>query len=84
MLLPGEDSAVRPRLMQWFEKLEVIPRIVGKCDDGALLKAFGHVGIGIFPAPSVITKEVRLQYGLVAIGHTSTVTKQFYAIYCLG
>jgi len=80
MLLPGEDSAVRPRLMQWFEKLRVHPRIVGEFDDGALQKAFGQVGTGIFAAPSAIAKEVRLQYGVVAIGHTSAVTEQFYAI----
>lgn len=80
MLLPGEDAAVRARLMQWFEKLQVHPRIVGEFDDGALLKAFGKVGVGIFAAPSVIAKEVRLQYGVVAIGDTGVVTEQFYAI----
>ena len=80
ILLPGEDAAVRARLTQWFEKLQVHPRIVGEFDDGALLKAFGQVGTGIFAAPSVIEKEVRLQYAVVAIGHTSAVTEQFYAI----
>jgi LysR family transcriptional activator of nhaA len=80
MLLPGEDAAVRARLMQWFEKLQAHPRIVGEFDDGALLKAFGQVGVGIFAAPSVIAKEVCLQYGVVAIGHTAVVTEQFYAI----
>ena len=80
MLLPGEDAAVRARLMQWFEKLQAHPRIVGEFDDGALLKAFGQVGVGIFAAPSVIAKEVCLQYGVVAIGHTGVVTEQFYAI----
>ena len=80
MLLPGEDAAVRARLIQWFEKLQVHPRIVGEFDDGALLKAFGKVGVGIFAAPSVIAKEVRLQYGVVAIGDTGVVTEQFYAI----
>ncbi|MEK7737187.1 MAG: LysR family transcriptional regulator, partial [Pseudomonadota bacterium] len=66
--------------MQWFEKLQVHPRIVGEFDDGALLKAFGQVGVGIFAAPSAIAKEVRLQYGVVAMGHTSAVTEQFYTI----
>jgi LysR family transcriptional activator of nhaA len=80
LLLPGEDSAVRPRLAQWFEKVRINPRIVGEFDDGALLKAFGQVGIGIFPAPSAIAEEVRLQYGVVPIGHTGAVTEQFYAI----
>ena len=80
MLLPGEDAAVRPRLMQWLEKLRIHPRIVGEFDDSALLMAFGQVGVGIFAAPSAIAKEVRLQYGAVAIGHTGAVTEQFYAI----
>lgn len=80
MLVPGEDAAVRPRLMQWFEKQRINPRTVGEFDDGALLTAFGKAGIGIFAAPSVIAKEVCLQYGVVTIGRTSAVTEHFYAI----
>ena len=80
MLLPGEDSAVRPRLMQWFDKIRIHPRTVGEFDDGALMKAFGQVGIGIFAAPSVIAAEVGLQHDVVAIGRTDAVTEQFYAI----
>ncbi|MEI7431322.1 MAG: LysR family transcriptional regulator, partial [Betaproteobacteria bacterium] len=55
ILLPGKDAAVRPRLTQWLEKLRISPKCVGEFDDGALLKAFGQAGIGIFAAPSVIT-----------------------------
>lgn len=80
ILLPGEDAAVRPRLMQWFDKMRVHPRTVGQFDDGALMKAFGKVGIGFFAAPSVIAEEVRQQYGVVAIGRTGEVTEQFFAI----
>jgi LysR family transcriptional activator of nhaA len=80
LLLPGEDVALRLRLKQWFEKLGLHPRIVGEFDDGALQKAFGQGGIGIFAAPSAIAREVSQQYGVVAIGHSSEVTEQFYAI----
>ncbi len=80
LLLPGEDAALRPRLLQWFEKLSIRPRIVGDFDDSALMKAFGQVGIGIFAAPSAIAEEIRQQYGVAAIGHTEAVTEQFYAI----
>lgn len=80
ILLPGEDAAIRPRLAQWFEKLRIRPRTVGEFDDGALQKAFGQVGIGIFAAPSVIAKEVRRQYGVVALGRAAAVTEQYYAI----
>lgn len=80
LLMPGEDAALRPRLLQWFEKLAIRPRIVGEFDDSALMKAFGQVGIGIFAAPSAVAEEIRQQYGVVAIGHTEAVTEQFYAI----
>ena len=80
MLLPGKDAAVRQRLVRWFEKQGINPRCVGEFDDGALLKAFGQVGVGIFAAPSVICKEVCQQYGVVVIGQTSEVAEQFFAI----
>lgn len=80
LLLPGEDAAVRIGLTRWLEKLEVRPRIVGEFDDGALLKAFGQAGIGIFPAPSAIAREVQRQYDVTAIGRTDAVTERFYAI----
>ena len=80
LLLPGEDSAVRPRLIRWFDDQRIHPRIVGEFDDGALLKAFGRAGAGIFEAPSAIADEVRRQYGVVAIGRTEAVTEAFYAI----
>ena len=41
LLLPGEDAAVRLKLMRWFEMLRIRPRVMGEFDDGALLKAFG-------------------------------------------
>ncbi len=80
LLLPGEHAAVRPRLMRWFDAQRVRPRIVGEFDDGALLKAFGRAGAGIFAAPSAIAEQVRRQYGVAAIGRTEAVTEAFYAI----
>jgi len=71
---------VRSRLLRWFDEQDLQPRIVGEFDDGALMKAFGQVGIGIFSAPSAITEEVIAQYGVVAIGRTEAVTERFYAI----
>jgi LysR family transcriptional activator of nhaA len=80
LLVPGEDAALRPRLIQWFEKIGIRPRIVGEFDDSALLTAFGRVGIGIFAAPSAIAGEIARQHEVVAIGATEAVTEQFYAI----
>lgn len=80
LLLPGEEAAVRPGLMMWLESVAVRPKIVGEFDDGALMKAFGQAGIGVFVAPSAIADEVRRQYGVVSIGSTDAVTERFYAI----
>ena len=80
MLLQGEEAAVRPALMQWFESVGVRPRIVGEFDDGALMKAFGKAGVGIFAVPSAIAEEVRRQYRVAFLGRTEAVTERFFAI----
>jgi len=80
MLLPGEMTVVQSRLLKWFNKLHIKPRIVGEFDDSALMKAFGQAGSGVFIAPTPIAAEVEKQYGVVVIGQTDEVREQFYAI----
>jgi LysR family transcriptional activator of nhaA len=80
MLLPGEDVAVRSRLIRWFNDNHIRPHITGEFDDGALMKAFGHAGAGIFAAPTAIAAQVIRQHGVVSIGATEEVIEQFYAI----
>lgn len=80
LLLPGEDAAVRPKLMRWLDEQRIRPRIVGEFDDSALLNAFGMEGVGIYAVPSAITHLVQQQSGGVILGHTDAVTEQFYAI----
>lgn len=80
LLLPGEDGAVRPRLLRWLEDQGIRPRIIGEFDDDALLQAFGRAGAGIFAAPAAIADQVKRQYGVVSVGRTDAVTEAFYAI----
>ena len=80
MLLPGEDVAVRPRLLRWFSAQQIRPRIAGEFDDSALMQAFGQAGAGIFAAPSAIAEQVMRQHEVVSIGTTEEVIEQFYAI----
>ncbi len=80
LLLPGEMTVVRNRLIQWLDKQHIYPRIVGEFDDSALMKAFGQTGTGVFIAPTPIANEVRKQYGVKIIGKTDAVREQFYAI----
>ena len=79
-LMPGEDAAVRPKLLRWFEKEKIRPQIAGEFDDGALLNAFGEAGTGIFAAPSAVAMQLQQQLGVVQIGQTEQITEQFYAI----
>lgn len=80
LLLPGEMTVVRDRLVQWLNEQHIHPRITGEFDDSALMKAFGQTGAGVFIAPTPIAEEVARQYGVVAIGQTDEVREQFYAI----
>lgn len=80
LLLPGEDVAIRPKLTRWLSDQQIHPRIIGEFDDGALMKAFGQAGVGIFPAPTAIAEQVVRQHDVVSMGSTSEVIEQFYAI----
>ncbi len=79
-LLPGEDVAIRPKLLQWFEARQLRPRILGEFDDSALLKAFGQAGVGLFVAPTAIAGYVCTHYDVEAIGRIDEVSEQVYAI----
>ncbi|MGD9843332.1 MAG: transcriptional activator NhaR [Steroidobacteraceae bacterium] len=80
MLMPGMDSAVRLPIEQWFQSQGVRPRIVGEFDDGALMKAFGRAGVGVFAAPSVLESEIKAEYTLKTLGRTTAVKESFFAI----
>ncbi len=79
-LLPRHNSALRSALDQWFDSEGIRPLIRGEFDDSALLKAFGHAGVGLFAAPSAIEDPVRRQYGVQVVGRIDAVRERFYAI----
>ena len=80
VLLPGEDSALRSRLLQWFEQKGVRPRIAGEFDDSALMSAFGQAGVGFLAKPSAIADMITRQYDLQLVGSTDEIKEHFYAI----
>ena len=80
LLVPAETTAVRRDIEQWFYTGDIRPRIVGEFADTALMKVFGQDGIGLFPAPSVIEKEVCRQYKVRVVGRTEAVRERYYAI----
>jgi LysR family transcriptional activator of nhaA len=80
VLLPAAGTALRRGLAAWFEAREVEPVVAGEFDDGALLKAFGARGLGVFAVPEVIEKEVCSQYGVAPVGRAEEVRERFYAL----
>lgn len=80
VLLPTRNNAIRARLDHWFESHEVRPDVVGEFDDNGLLNTFGRNGLGLFPAPSALAKDVQEQFNAVTVGELTRVKEQFYAI----
>ena len=79
-LLPLETSTLRREMNYWFEGVGIIPRISGEFGDSALLKLFGARGLGVFPAPTILAKEVMRHYNVVELGKLTTVSERYYAI----
>jgi len=79
-LMPSDLSLVQSQLLQWLDRYNIFPNIVGEFDDSALMKAFGQAGTGVFVVPSAIAKEVSSQYNVQVIGKTSEIKEQFYSI----
>jgi LysR family transcriptional activator of nhaA len=80
MLVPGATASVRRQLEGWFAKHQIAPVVVGEFDDAALMKAFGREGQGVFLAPSVLEEETCNQFGVSAIGRTTELVEEFYAV----
>lgn len=79
-LLPTNNTSLRRSLEQWFDSQGIRPDVRGEFEDHALLKAFGQAGIGLFPAPAAIEKEIARQYCVREIGRIDSVHERFYAI----
>lgn len=80
MLLPTNNSTIRPSIDQWLMSEDISPRVIGEFDDSALLKAFGQSGAGVFFMPSIIENEVCRHYGVFPVGSTDKISEQFYAL----
>jgi LysR family transcriptional activator of nhaA len=80
LLMPAEESAVGQRLRAWLQSRSLHPLQVAECDDSALVKEFGRRGMGIFVAPTVLERDIEKQYGVRALGATSEVVEEFFAI----
>lgn len=80
MLIQSASSSVRKQLDSWLTKHQIHPRIIGEFDDGALMKAFGREGRGIFMSASMLDAETVEQYEVEVIGQTDEMVEDFFAV----
>jgi LysR family transcriptional activator of nhaA len=80
MLLPTPNTAVRRTLEQWFDTLDIRPRVVGEFDDSELCWEFGSTGLGLFSAPLVLETHLARLYDVQRVGWAPDVSSRFYAI----
>jgi LysR family transcriptional activator of nhaA len=79
-LLPGSSSMLRRNLDEWFHARGIRPAVVGEFDDTALMNIFGQDGLGVFPGPTAIERDIERRYGVQAVGNIPSVPHRFYAI----
>lgn len=80
LLLPGDGTQLRRALELWLDGAGIVPKRVGAFDDLALMTAFGRAGVGIFPAPSAIEREIQSEYNVRVVGRLPDVKERFYAV----
>jgi LysR family transcriptional regulator, transcriptional activator of nhaA len=80
LILPTADTALRRALDPWFESHGLRPQIVAEIADSALIKAFGQSGLGIFPAPTAIERDVLKQFDVRVLGRSDDLRERFWAI----
>lgn len=80
MLLPTPNTELGRSIDQWLYERSLQPKVVGQFYDSALLKEFGSAGVGLFPAPTAIEREIQRQYRVKVVGRIEEIREKFYAI----
>lgn len=80
MLFPARGTELRRMLEQFFEAQDIRPQMVAEFADSALMKICGQAGLGLFPGPAAIAREVEKQYDVSRIGTLTDVRERFYVI----
>lgn len=79
-LMPSPRSVLLGNLQEWFDDLDIAPRIAGNFDDLALAEVIGESGYGVFAAPDVIEAEILRRYRVHLVGRVRDMRHRYYAI----
>jgi LysR family transcriptional activator of nhaA len=80
LLLPASGTELRRMLDHFFETNDIKPEVVGEFDDSALMNIAGKAGLGAFPGPAAMAREISREHGVHSIGTLSDVRERFYVI----
>ena len=79
-ILPPEGFALRRSLEDWFQKMDIHPRVVAEVEDNDLINVLAEVGAGLFAAPSIIGDDIRVRVAVEKVGRAEGIKESFYAI----
>jgi len=80
LLLPTRETALRRTLDSWIERQRLRPHIAAEIEDSALLLAFGETGRGVFPAPTVLERDLCKRHGVEVVGRLPRLRESYYAL----
>jgi LysR family transcriptional activator of nhaA len=80
LIARSAESPFSISLDAWLAERELTPRVVARCDDSALIKAFAQRGLGIACVPTVIESDVATQFGLQPVGRVPELSEMLYVI----
>ena len=79
-LLPMANTGLRRSIEKWFHTKGIRPRLVGECEDPAMLHVLGFHGLGFIPVATLVANEAAARFGFGVIGRTEACRQRFYAI----
>lgn len=80
LLLPTRAAAIRAQLDGWLSRHGIAPQIAAEFQDSALMKLFGMHGRGVFPVPSIVEREVCMEYRCSVVGRIEEPLEKIYLI----
>lgn len=79
-LMPASGTPLHSALLGWFDAHALRPTVVGEFSNPVSLEIFGQRGLGIFAAPTIVERDIRLRCKLEVVGRTTEITQEHYAI----
>ena len=79
-LLPTPNTTLRRSLDEWFNAINIQPRIVAEFEDGGIMKIAASDGQGFMAVPAVTMGECVNRFRLEQIGQTDRCSDEYYLI----